>query len=102
MKSAPTLNTYTMVDYDSVKDEACISFISPNNGELRKLWIHRETLLRLVGVKRWDKNAYGEPLLLQAELKTILIREFDKPADIDVWFDTTSNNLMRSKAQGSM
>ena len=95
------LNTFTMIDYDAVKEEACMSFLSPNNGDLRKLWIHRDTMLRLVGVKRWDKNTYGEPNLPQAELKIVMLREFKDPCDVEAWFDTTANKLMQSKAQGN-
>lgn len=100
MKAA--MNSYTMVDYDVVKDEACMSFVSPSTGDLRKVWIHRDTLMRLVGIKRWDKVAYGEPNLLQAELKILLTREFKDMCDVETWFETTSNNLMKLKAQGTM
>ena len=94
------LKPFTMVDYDPVKDEACMSFLSPNTGDTRKLWICRDTLMRLVGIKRWNRDAYGEPLLYQTELKTVLMREFPKTAEIETWFDSTSNDLMRHKAQG--
>lgn len=95
------LNAFTMIEFDQMKEEACMSFISPNNGELRKLWIHRDTLQKLIGVKRWDKNAYGEPTLLQDELKKLLLREFPSKDAVVQWFETTANDIQKSKAQGT-
>ena len=96
------MKVFTMIEFDQVREEACMSFVSPNTGDMRKLWINRDTLRKLVGIARWDVTKYGEPTLLQVELKTLMLREFQRIADIETWFDTTANSICRSKAQGTI
>lgn len=88
-----------MTDYDPIKDEASITFIAPN-GEHRNLWITRTTFMRLMGVEVWDKEKYGDPFKLQADLQTVAKRVLPKGDALKKWFEEESNRLLEIKAKG--
>jgi hypothetical protein len=82
-----------MVDYDHVRDQACLSFIS-SKGLPLSIWIHRSTWENLMG--SWDEVKLGEQTLHQKELRTAARSVLKR--DFAAWFDKNSNEFMQRKA----
>jgi len=87
-----------MVDFDQVKEIACISFIS-SKGKPLSVYIHRDTFRALCGDTKWNVDEMGQPNLYQKELKDALAKDV-KGSQIK-WFDETSNGILEQRAKAN-
>ena len=87
-----------MVDFDQVKEIACISFIS-SKGQPLSVFIHRDTFRALVGARKWNNADMGEPNLYQRELKEALGK--DIKGNQLAWFDETANGILESRTKAN-
>lgn len=90
------LKRLAMVDYDPVKEEACISFYT-SSGNHAKLWVKKQTFALLMGPsKKWDVEKMGSQTLYQTELKRIIEDEIGTSKCI-AWYEDTANEIMRRR-----
>jgi hypothetical protein len=83
-----------MVSFSNPRDSATISFVSPK-GEVKSVFIHRETFNKLMSGKL-DKEPGMNPSLDQMELRESLTREVK--GNYIKWFDTAANELLQKEA----
>jgi len=86
--------TLRMVDFSNVKDAATISFLSPK-GELKSVFIHRDTFRKLM-TGALEKEPSMSPSLDQIELRETINREIGK--DPIGWFNKEANEISRKEA----
>lgn len=87
---------FRMTNFSNVKDVATIAFLSPK-GELKSVFIHRDTFLKLMEGKLEKEQIPGmTPSLDQMELREAFNREIK--GDHKKWFETSANDLLKKEA----
>lgn len=83
-----------MVDFDQVKERACIAFIT-SKGQPTSVWINKPTF-KLLMEGPWDNVKLGEPHLYQRELRDAMKSYVKK--NYMPWFEHEANILMKKNA----
>lgn len=85
-----------VINYSNARESATIAYMS-SRGEVRSIYIHRDTFNKLMTGELDRMDVPGmSPSLEQIELRDALRKEVGK--DYAKWFDTTTNEYLKNEA----